>query len=100
MGMDLKRNTGCRRTRIWNGLRARNRTGDFILAGVVFAIILDPGQLAHAYLDPGTGGIILQMVLGGVAGVIVVGKLYWHQFVSLFRGNSEKPEISQETRPE
>ncbi len=32
---------------------------------------------AYAYLDPGTGSIILQMVLGGVAGGLVVIRLYW-----------------------
>jgi len=38
---------------------------------------------AHAYLDPGTGSIILQVLLGGVAGVALAGKLYWHKFLSL-----------------
>ena len=56
--------------------------------------------MAHAYLDPGTGGIILQMLLGGAAGVMVVGKLYWHQFTSLFRRDSKQPEASTEQRPE
>jgi hypothetical protein len=56
--------------------------------------------MAHAYLDPGTGGLILQMLLGGVAGVLVVAKLYWHQFTSLFRRNSKQPEASAESRPE
>jgi len=32
---------------------------------------------ALAYLDPGTSSIILQMLLGGVAGGLVVMKLYW-----------------------
>ena len=32
---------------------------------------------AEAYLDPGTGSFILQMLLGGIAGMAVVGKLYW-----------------------
>ena len=28
---------------------------------------------AHAYLDPGTGSIILQVLLGGVAGLALAG---------------------------
>jgi hypothetical protein len=36
-----------------------------------------PVSDAHAYLDPGTGSFILQMLLGGIAGMAVVGKLYW-----------------------
>jgi hypothetical protein len=34
---------------------------------------------AWAYLDPGTGSMMLQLLLGG-AGVMVVGRLYWHRF--------------------
>jgi hypothetical protein len=30
-----------------------------------------------SYLDPGAGSMILQALAGGVAGVMVVGKLYW-----------------------
>lgn len=38
---------------------------------------------AYAYLDPGTGSMILQILLGGVAGVALVGKLYWHRFLTM-----------------
>lgn len=38
---------------------------------------------AHAYLDPGTGSMILQVLLGGIAGVAVAGKFYWHRLRSL-----------------
>ena len=38
---------------------------------------------AYAYLDPGTGSIILQMLLGGVAGALVVGRLYWQRVKEL-----------------
>lgn len=34
---------------------------------------------AYAYLDPGTGSMLLQLILGGVAGALVVGKLYWQR---------------------
>jgi hypothetical protein len=36
-----------------------------------------PLSSAWAYLDPGTGSFILQTLLGGLAGVLVVGRLYW-----------------------
>jgi len=32
---------------------------------------------AYAYLDPGSGNLLLQILLGGVAGLAVIGKLYW-----------------------
>ncbi|MCF6224862.1 MAG: hypothetical protein L3J22_00965 [Xanthomonadales bacterium] len=34
---------------------------------------------AYAYLDPGTGSVLLQVILGGVAAVGVIIKMYWHR---------------------
>jgi hypothetical protein len=41
---------------------------------------------AAAYLDPGTGSIILQAVIGAVAGALIVIKLYWYKLTSFLRG--------------
>jgi len=38
---------------------------------------------AQAYLDPGTGSMILQVILGGFAGLALAGRLYWHRFRSM-----------------
>lgn len=47
----------------------------------------------HAYLDPASGSMFLQLILGGLAGVAVLVKLYWHKFLGLFgvkkHGNDE-----------
>ena len=40
---------------------------------------------AQAYLDPGSGSMLLQILLGGFAAVGVIGKLYWHRVTSLFQ---------------
>ena len=50
---------------------------------------------AYAYLDPGTGSIILQLLLGGVAGGIVIFKLYWARLKSFFV-RDEKPQKKYE----
>jgi len=34
---------------------------------------------ALAYLDPAAGSLILQVILGGVAGLIVLLRLYWRR---------------------
>jgi hypothetical protein len=39
---------------------------------------------AYAYIDPGTGGMLVQLVTGGVAGLIVLAKLYWHRIRAAF----------------
>ena len=40
---------------------------------------------AHAYIDPGSGSVFLQIVLGGVSGLLVLLKLYWGRVKSFFR---------------
>ena len=40
---------------------------------------------AHAYLDPGSGSVLLQLVLGGAAGVAVLTRAYWHRLRLRFR---------------
>ncbi len=48
---------------------------------------------AVAYLDPGTGSMLLQVILGGVAAVGVAVKLYWHKLrVALGAAKKEDPE--------
>jgi hypothetical protein len=42
-----------------------------------------------AYLDPGSGSMILQAVVGGVAAVAVFGKMYWRRF-QRFLGKKEQ----------
>jgi hypothetical protein len=58
---------------------------------------------AWAYLDPGTGSMMLQLLLGGIAGAMVVGKLYWHRFrefvTSRFSGKSAHASASVKTDP-
>jgi hypothetical protein len=65
----------------------RSLTSVALLGSVVILFLTGP---AWAYLDPGTGSMMLQLLLGGVAGAMVVGKLYWQrlrEFVtSVFSG--------------
>jgi len=43
---------------------------------ILLALISEP---ACAYLDPGTGSMLLQVILGGIAAVGVALKLFWHK---------------------
>jgi hypothetical protein len=38
-----------------------------------------------AYLDPGSGSMLLQAIAGGVAAVGVMGRLYWRRLRSALR---------------
>jgi hypothetical protein len=46
-----------------------------------------PATPVHAYLDPGTGSMILQLLIGGVAGVLIIIKLYWSQLKQFVNGS-------------
>ncbi len=45
-----------------------------------------------AYLDPGSGSLLLQAIAGGAAAVAVVGKLYWRRFLRVLRISKDQPE--------
>jgi hypothetical protein len=43
------------------------------------------------YLDPGTGSMLLQALAGGIAGLAVVGKLYWARIKRALRLGRRDP---------
>jgi hypothetical protein len=50
------------------------------------ALWLTSTSLAQAYLDPATGSFFLQMVIGGIAGGLVVLKMYWAKVKGFLTG--------------
>jgi hypothetical protein len=53
-----------------------------------------------AYIDPGTGSIILQALVAAVAGIAIAARLYWQRVLKFLGIRQEiKPE-SSETEPE
>ncbi|MGH2746215.1 MAG: hypothetical protein ACRDN8_27730 [Thermoleophilaceae bacterium] len=38
-----------------------------------------------AYLDPGSGSMILQILAGGLAAVAVTARLYWNRILKFLR---------------
>ena len=65
------------------------RRSGFVVAVLVGWLLAEVP--AQAYLDPGTGSMLLQLILGGTAAVGVLAKLYWHRVTSLFRGKEMPP---------
>lgn len=63
-----------------------------LFLSVLFVGISTTG--AHAYLDAGTGSMILQLLLGGAAGLLLAIKLYWYRFLS-FLGIKTKMAVSE-----
>ena len=44
-----------------------------------------------AYIDPSAGGMLMQLLLGGTAGVLVIARLFWHRIRRLF-GRPDPPD--------
>ena len=45
---------------------------------------------AYAYLDPGTGSVILQALIGVIAGVLITLKIYWYKLKEKFLDKTKK----------
>jgi len=45
---------------------------------------------AYAYLDPGTGSILLQGLIAAIAGAMITGRLYWSRIKNFFSRKTEK----------
>jgi hypothetical protein len=63
------------------------------LTVIALALFAEP---VFAYLDPGTGSMLLQVILGGVAAVGVAMKLFWHK-IRVAVGLSKKPDSEDES---
>jgi hypothetical protein len=53
---------------------------------LVVAVCLSIASPAHAYLDPGTGSMLISAVLGVAAALALAVKMFWYRLVGFFRG--------------
>jgi len=54
-----------------------------LVVGLVFA------RPAFAYVDPNASSVLLQLVLGGVAGLGIAFRLFWGQIRGIFGGKDK-----------
>ena len=54
---------------------------------------------ALAYLDPGTGSAVIQMVVAGVMGALFVMKMYWRKLVAFFSGGAPEEPAEPDAEP-
>lgn len=50
---------------------------------------------AYAYLDPGTGSIILQAILGAIAAALSYFAFYWNKVKNFFKKIFKKKEKTE-----
>jgi hypothetical protein len=53
-----------------------------------------------AYLDPGSAGLLLQMIGGGVAALVVAVKLFWRRILRFLHIRTDDPDTEAASPPE
>ena len=66
--------------------------GVFLITEMLHYFI--PG-VVFGYIDPGTGSIILQAVVGAIAGIAIAVKLFWYRILKIF-GIRKKSALDEE----
>ena len=77
------------------------RTASLIIMG--FLVVLMYPTAAYGYIDPGAGSLLLQFLLGGLAGIYALGMLFRQQIARFLRRakkEDEEPSIPAERNPE
>lgn len=55
------------------------------IGGGAGLVLLASHDAAFAYLDPGTGSILLQALIAGVIGTAAFARMYWTRFKEILR---------------
>ncbi len=67
----------------------------YLLVGVVLFM-----EDAYAYLDPGTGSMLLQGLIAAIAAGLVVIKLYWYKVKMFLFGRGQKDNSPADNVPD
>lgn len=73
------------------------RPGFWIRMTAFAVILIEAPTPAYAYLDPGTGSMMLQALLGAIAGSLVIGRLYWQKIKNFISGTKEDSKDDKPT---
>ncbi len=63
---------------------------------LIAAVMADNPYKPHAYLDPGSGSFIFQLILASLLGAAVVIRAYWTRIVGFFKGTSSEDSEDEE----
>ncbi|MBT5483622.1 MAG: hypothetical protein HOH14_05590 [Gammaproteobacteria bacterium] len=57
-----------------------------------FILLVSLATPAYAYLDPGTGSLILQGLIAGLAMISFTFKMWWYKLTSLFKKTDDSED--------
>lgn len=72
---------------------------NLFLSLLTFMFFVSIATPAYAYLDPGTGSLILQGLIAGLAMISFTFKMWWYKLTCFFKKthNSHEAEDKEET---
>jgi hypothetical protein len=56
----------------------------------VSLLLVASTQVAHAYVDPGTGSYVIQILIAAVVGAAFAVRVYWNKIKGLFSRSSSE----------
>ncbi|MDP3973611.1 MAG: hypothetical protein Q8P92_02135 [Candidatus Daviesbacteria bacterium] len=62
-----------------------------ILISLLSILLIFPNEV-NAYLDPGSGSLFLQMILGFILGALISVKVFWKQAVNFIKNLTRKKD--------
>ena len=62
-----------------------------------FLYIILSTDTSHAYIDPGSGSMLLQVLIASILGMLTVIQIYWARLPTFFSTQSD-PNSSEETK--
>ena len=90
--MNILQNMRKNKNRICNhfrGERDRFNIYYFVVLFVALTTLAFP-KTSLAYLDPGTGSFVFQMIIAGIVGGLFTIKTFWRKIISFFKKDNEK----------
>lgn len=70
---------------------------DYLIKVISVFIIAAWVAPAHAYLDPGTGSLIIQGIIGAIAAAGVTIRLYWYKIKGWISGNTTEESTENDS---
>lgn len=67
---------------------------------IALIFIISASAPAYGYIDPGTGSLIIQGVIGAIAAIGITLKIYWHKVRVFFSKGSKQVDIEGASQTE
>jgi hypothetical protein len=72
---------------------SRSLINSVVLAGLLLLIFAHD---AHAYIDPGTGSYIFQLIIAGLLGAAFLAKVFWRNITTFFSNLVAKGRVEED----